>query len=204
MRRLMTHFWQREFARKLSRQAGVKVAVRDLRDEAENLPQGDMPGDDRAKLFNLALARSLQASVSLLERNHGIPSTHAVYIAGAAFGASGTWLARSVIRLWLRVESDPFGGVMKRGPSLVAKAMWGNGMVVEDRLTSDGVSLCVLACPFNDYFGSVGRSDLTPILCAWDTAWQDEVNASDRPIMVDIRSTIACGGKICEFSFRKI
>jgi hypothetical protein len=162
-----------------------------------------MPGNDGAKQFNLTLARSLHAAVAWLEREKGLSSSEAVRIAGAAFGESGTWLARGAVRLWLRLERDPFVGVLKRGPSTVARAMWGAGMVVEDRRTRDGVSLCVLTCPFHEYFWNVGRSDLTPVLCAWDTAWQAEVNASTKPIRVELRETIARGGDVCEFSFRR-
>jgi hypothetical protein len=203
MRRIMASLWQREFARNLSREAGIRVKIRDLRTEATRLPKDVMPGDDGAKQFNLTLSRTLHAAVLLLERDHAIPSTEARRIAGTALVASGTWLACGAVRLWLKMERDPLGGVMRRGPSRVARAMWGNGMVVEDRSRPDGVSLCVLACPFHDYFSNVGRTDLTPLLCAWDTAWQNEVNASARPIRVDVRSTIARGGDMCEFFFGK-
>jgi hypothetical protein len=203
MRRAMAYFWQIEFARNLSRQAGSNMTVRALRIEVARLPDARMPGNDGAKQFNLTLARSLHAAVAWLEREKGLSSSEAVRIAGAAFGESGTWLARGAVRLWLRLERDPFVGVLKRGPSTVARAMWGAGMVVEDRRTRDGVSLCVLTCPFHEYFWNVGRSDLTPVLCAWDTAWQAEVNASTKPIRVELRETIARGGAFCEFSFRR-
>ncbi|MCG7625143.1 L-2-amino-thiazoline-4-carboxylic acid hydrolase [Epibacterium sp. Ofav1-8] len=200
---MMAAFWQIEFARNLSRQSGIRFTWRNLRGEIARLPRSTMPGTDGAHRFNLALAQSLHASVILLERDAAISPVEAVRIAGAAFGVSGTWLARSVIRTWLRLERDPFEGVVRRGPSMVAKALWGNGMAVEDRHGPDQVSLCVLACPFHEYFWNVGRSDLTPILCAWDTAWHAEVNVSDKPIRVDVRETIAGGGEICDFNFRK-
>lgn len=203
MRRFMAYSWQREFAQNLSHAVSSPVTVRDLRDRIARLPDGDMPGDDGAKRFNLTLARSLHAAVALLEQDRGMASPDAVRIAGAAFGESGTWFARAAIRLWLRLESDPFAGVSKRGPSSVARAMWGNGMAVADKHAAGEVSLCVAACPFHDYFWNVGRTDLTPILCAWDTAWQAEVNASSKAIRVDIRGTIAGGAEVCEFAFRK-
>jgi hypothetical protein len=199
----MAYFWQLEFTRKLSRQAEVTVSLRALRREIAHLPHGNMPGEDGAKRFNLTLAQSLHAAVILLEREGGIAPHEAVRLASAAFGESGTWLARGAIRLWLKVERDPFAGVQKRGPSKFARRIWGQGMMVEDRHTPDTVSLCVLSCPFQDYFWNVGRSDLTPILCAWDRAWQDEVNASAKPIRVDIRNTIARGAEICEFVFQR-
>lgn len=135
MKRAMAYLWQLEFARNLSRQAGSTMTVRALRIKAARRPNARMPGNDRAKQFNLTLARSLRAAVTWLERDLGLSSSEAVRIAGAAFCESGTWLARGAIRLWLRLERDPFAGVLKRGPSTVARAMWGTGMVVEDRRT---------------------------------------------------------------------
>jgi len=179
------------------------MTARDLRVEVARLPYAKMPGNDGAKQFNLTLARSLHAAVAWLERENGLSSSEAVRLAGAAFGMSGTWLARSAIRLWLRLERDPLEGLLKRGPSTVARAMWGAGMVVEDRRTGDGVSLCVLACPFHEFFWNVARPDLTPALCAWDTSWQAEVNASAKSIRVEIRETIARGGEICDFAFQR-
>ncbi len=203
MRRLIAYLWQIEFAWRLSRHTGVRVTRRMLNAAPSRLPEGAMPGTDGARRFNLTLARSLHGAVTLLEREAGLPPQRASHAAEAAFVASGSWLARASIRLWLRLERDPFAGVQKRGPSLLAKAMWGDGMMVEDRRVPGAVSLCVLSCPLHDYFWNVGRSDLTPILCAWDTAWQAEVNASARPIRVDIRSTLAEGDAMCEFVFRK-
>lgn len=86
-----------------------------------------------AKQFNLTLTQSLLASVTLLESEYGLPPVDARRTASAAFGASGTWLARGAIQLWLRLERDPFEGVVRRGPSIVSKAMWGDGMTVENR-----------------------------------------------------------------------
>ncbi|WP_224826764.1 L-2-amino-thiazoline-4-carboxylic acid hydrolase [Cognatishimia sp. MH4019] len=203
MRRAISYVWQLEFARNLSKQARVKLTAQDIRSEVGRLPPGSMPGNDVAKRFNLTLARSLHAAVILLETKAGFSSIDAKKLAGVAFGASGAWLTRLATRSWLKLEVDPFAGVVKRGPSKLAKAMWGDGMVVEDRYRPDGVSLCVLTCPFHEYFWNVGRSDLTPILCAWDTAWQAEVNGSTKPIQVDILDTIARGGEVCEFAFKR-
>lgn len=102
------------------------------------------------------------------------------------------------------LERDPLRGVKSRGPSPRAHGIWGNGMVVEDKHLPDTISLCVLSCPFRDYFWNAGCPDLTPILCAWDTAWQAEVNASRKPIRVDNLGSLAGGSDRCEFAFRQM
>jgi hypothetical protein len=99
MRRAMAYVWQLEFARNLSRQAGSEMTARALRIEVAGLPNAGMPGNDGAKQFNLTLARSLHAAVTWLEREKGVSSSEALRIAGAAFGESGTWLARGAVRL---------------------------------------------------------------------------------------------------------
>ncbi|MEO0498733.1 MAG: hypothetical protein AAF141_15460, partial [Pseudomonadota bacterium] len=64
----MAYLWQLEFARNLSRQAGSGLTARALRNEVARLPNARMPGNDRAKRFNLTLARSLHAAAAWLER----------------------------------------------------------------------------------------------------------------------------------------
>ena len=203
MRSLIAALWQLEFTWRLSRKAGTRVSRGMLRRTIKRLPDGNMPGSDRAREFNLTLARSLHAAVIFLECDLGLAHEEAFLRARTAFIETGNWLARAGVRLWLRVERDPFAGVRARGPSAFAKAVWGNGIAVEDRHTQDTVSLCVLTCPFHEYFWNVGRTDLTPILCAWDTAWQAEVNRSGKPIRVDIPGTLATNGDQCEFTFRR-
>lgn len=203
MRPLFTALWQFEFALRLSRAADTRVSRKTLRQVISRLPDGQMPGTDAARAFNLTLAQSLHAAVILLEQEVGLARTDAVSAAHRAFVDTGSWMPRFAVRLWLRLESDPYAGVALRGPAAIAQALWGDGMVVEDRRTDNSISLCVLSCPFHDYFWNVGRTDLTPILCAWDTAWQQEVNAYDKPIRVDISSTLSGGASMCEFTFRK-
>ena len=203
MRPLIAALWQLEFATRLSRETGTRVSRRALRLAINRLPDGQMPGTDKARVFNLTLAQSLHAAALILEHELGYTRANAIAKARSAFVDTGSWVARTGVRLWLNVERDPLSGVKTRGPATVAKALWGDGMAAEDRHTTDAVSLCVLSCPFQEYFWNVSRSDLTPILCAWDTAWQAEVNASNKSIRVDIASTLAGGGSMCEFSFRK-
>lgn len=203
MRTLIGTFWQHEFAWRLSRAAQTRVKVRDLKRVMARLPDASMPGSDPAKRFNLALARSLQAAVVYLEEDMALSNPQALAISRVAFLTSGSWVAQTAIRIWLKLERDPFAGVEKRGPSRLAKSMWGDGMAVKDRRAAGEVSLCVTRCPFHEYFWNAGRSDLTPILCAWDTAWQREVNTSDKPLRVEIQSTFATGGAQCEFTFKR-
>lgn len=203
MRTMIATFWQHEFAWRLSRAAQTQIKVRDLKRVMARLPTAAMPGSDAAKRFNLVLARSLQAAVVYLEGDMALPKPQALSVARTAFLASGSWVARNAIRTWLVLERDPFAGVEKRDPSGFAKAMWGEGMDARDRRAPGEVSLCVTRCPFHEYFWNAGRSELTPILCAWDTAWQQEINSSRKPLRVVIRSTLAAGGSQCEFTFQR-
>lgn len=203
MRPFVSVLWQVEFTWRLSRSAGTPISPRTLRRAIMRLPDGRMPGTDRARAFNLMLAQSLHASVILLERERGLSRADARSVARRAFVNTGRWMARAAVRLWMRLERDPFAGVKARGPASVAKAIWGDGMAAEDQHTDEAVTLCVLNCPFHEYFWNVSRSDLTPILCAWDTARQQEVNTSGKPFRVDISNTHSGGAAICTFAYRK-
>jgi len=203
MRSLFAALWQFEFALRLSRVVGTRIPRKTLHQAISRLPEVQMPGTDAARAFNLTLAQSLHASAILLEQDLGFSRANAVSAARRAFVDTGSWIGRAAVRLWLRVERDPYAGVAARGPAAVAKVLWGDGMTLEDRRTDGSVSLCVLNCPFHDYFWNASRTDLTPILCAWDTAWQEEVNGSNKPIRVDLSSTLSGGASICEFTFRK-
>lgn len=203
MRRLVSALWQLEFTLRLSRVADTRVSRKFLRQAIKGLPHGQMPGTDAARAFNLTLAQSLHAAAVILEQEGGLARTDAVSVAHRAFIDTGSWMARFAVRAWLRLEPDPYAGVESRGSAAFAQVLWGDGMIVEDRRTDSTTSLCVLSCPFQDYFWNVGRTDLTPILCAWDTVWQQEVNASDKPIRVHVSSTLSDGASMCEFEFRK-
>ena len=203
MRSLIAGLWQFEFVSRLSDKADARITRKQVRIEALRLPDGQMPGTDKARLFNLTLAQSLHAAVILLEREFGHTKEQAIAIAHAAFVQTGSWLVRVGVRIWLCIEREPFAGVKARGLASFASTLWGDGMAVEDRQTQETISLCVLKCPFHEYFQNVQRTDLTPIVCAWDTAWQAEVNASTKPIRVDIPTTLAERGRMCEFTFRQ-
>ncbi|WP_425039459.1 L-2-amino-thiazoline-4-carboxylic acid hydrolase [Primorskyibacter sp. S187A] len=204
MRRVMVWLWQREFLWRLSRSIGARVTRADLRRVEHRLPQAHMPGVDAAQGANLILARSLHAAVIYLEEDVALAPELAVARAREAFAATGTWLARGAVRLWLALERDPFAGVETRGPAALARALWGEGMALEERRRPHEVSLCVTQCPFQEYFWNAARSDLTPIVCAWDTAWHEEINASRKPIRVEMRGCLAEGAPQCDFTFRRI
>lgn len=204
MRKLFASLWRREFLWRLSRHAGRRITVKDLAWVERTLPAAQMPGSDAARDFNYMLARSLHAAVVLLEQERGYSREDARMTARAAFLATGSWVSRWAIRLWLWLERDPFEGILKRGAAGAARSLWGNGMKVEDRRGTSEVSLCVTRCPFSEYFWNASRMDLAPILCAWDASWIDTVNASPAPIEVALKSTLVSGAESCKFAFRDL
>lgn len=204
MRKLIAFLWQREFLWRLSRQTGRRITVRDITWIEKTLPAAQMPGTDPARHFNLTLARSLHAAVVLLEDTHKLSRDDARATAKTAFLATGSWVSRWAVRLWLWLERDPFEDILKRGAAGAARDIWGDGMEVEDRRGSGEVSLCVTRCPFSEYFWNASRMDLAPILCAWDASWIDRVNASPAPIGVALKCTLVTGAESCQFVFRDL
>lgn len=204
MRKLFASLWRREFLWRLSLRTGRPITVKDLAWVERTLPAAQMPGSDGARAFNYTLARSLHAAVVLLERERKYSQDDARTTARAAFLATGTWVSRWAIRLWLWLERDPFENILFTGISKTARSLWGNGMEVEDRRGTSEVSLCVTRCPFSEYFWNASRMDLAPILCAWDASWIETVNASPAPIDVTLKSTLVSGAERCEFAFRDL
>lgn len=204
MRRLLAHLWLFEFAIRLSRAFGRTVRVKDLVRTMRYLPKASMPGQGAAHRFNFTLARALHAAVVHLEQDRGMAPHAAVKTAREAFVPTGAWLGGLVVRLWLWLDRDPFAGIAARGPSQLAHRLWGDGMQMQDHYVSGEISLTITACPFRDYFWNAGRSDLAPILCAWDQTWIDVTNRSGRPLRVVLLGTLAKGDAACDFVFRDL
>lgn len=201
MRRLVTALWRAEFIWRLSKAAGQRIKRNNLDQALARYPDAQMPGTDAPAIFNKTLAKNLHAAAVFLEQNLGLPRDDARAVARQAFVATGGWVSRLGIKLWLWTERDPFAGVAKRGATPLAEKMWGDGMQLTEQRKDNKISLCVLSCPFCAYFQNADRPDLTPILCEWDASWIAEVETSKRSLRVVLESTLARGDAMCEFAF---
>jgi hypothetical protein len=197
--------WRRGFLRALNRGGDVQIDDQALRIRAAQLgARRGFPGGGAQTAFNEALATGLHAAAELLEEA-GLDRRAARDRAGAAFLQSGKGLAHWLTRAWLWTASDPVGQAQD-GDRLSARArlIWGAGMRFHQENGPDHATLKVTECAFADYFWDAGRSDLTPILCAWDAQWMEIVNASDRPVSVSRSGTLAQGCDVCDFCLRRV
>jgi hypothetical protein len=201
MRRLVAHIWQYEFVWRLRKASGTGITRSALNNKISLLNRKKFPGSDAAARFNWILAGSLHAAHLYFEEEEGFEPSQARATSKHAFARTGTWVSRSLIKFWLWIEPDPFAGVARRGATSLAQQMWGDAMRLEERRTVGVISCCVLKCPFNEYFQTSGRPDITPTICEWDAAWMIAVRRSKRPINVELRSTLASGDACCEFAF---
>ncbi|WP_339986631.1 L-2-amino-thiazoline-4-carboxylic acid hydrolase [Gymnodinialimonas ulvae] len=163
-----------------------------------------MPGGDAQGEVNRYLASSLLALAEVLEREHGLDRDAAVTLARAAFLANGRGLMRAATLIWLRLTPDPFAALLKLGPGPRMARLWGRGMEAEEVHAPGQITLRVTGCAFAAYFWNAGRSDLTPILCAYDAQWFAWINGAQQGLRARRDGTLAEGLGACTFLFEAV
>ena len=191
------------FARALKYQCKWAPNTKELEQTMATLPGAKhMPGTDRQAQFNLLLAQSLQAAVQIFQ-GRGYGRARSVEMARAAFLENGSGLTRAMFAWWLRVTPDPVAQMKaRRDLADRARALWGEGMKVDEVHGDQTVALHVTSCPFAEYFWGVCEPDLTAVLCAYDAQWMAQVNMSPRPVRVSRSGTLAAGADHCDFTFK--
>lgn len=186
MHRYIAALWQYEFCWRLRRASGLQISRADLNRAIKRLPQGEMPGTDSAVTANRVVAESLHAAIRTLE-DHGFDEDRALVTLKSAFVASGGWLARNDVWMWMLIDKHPFLIVAAQGPAKLVQKCHGDGIRVTEHCSPDAVILQVDQCPFHEYFWNVSRPELTQVMRAWDANWIGVINRSSRPISVTTR-----------------
>lgn len=195
--------WEAGFLRQIARAGGPRLTRSDLGAARGRYADRVVPGRSRRVRFMTHMAGSLLAASELLEGAHRLPRAEATAILRRAFLANGRGLTRALTRTWLASRRDPMAALTRHTPAARARALWGDGLTTEEEVTNDRATLRVTGCGFADYFWSAGRSDLTPILCAYDIAWLEDINSGGRPIRAWRDGTLAEGRGACTFVFTR-
>ncbi|GGC52577.1 L-2-amino-thiazoline-4-carboxylic acid hydrolase [Chelatococcus reniformis] len=58
-------------------------------------------------------------------------------------------------------------------------------------------------CFFNDFFRGNGAPQVTPVFCALDTVWADELNAGPYNVTFERPSVLSSGADRCRFQFHR-
>ncbi len=61
----------------------------------------------------------------------------------------------------------------------------------------------ITKCFFNDFFRKNNAPELTPIFCAMDMVWADEMNSGEYDVRFERPTTLAAGSDACRFQFFK-
>jgi len=183
MRQALALLWQYEFCWRLRRASGGSMTLADLKRAIDRLPHVEMPGADQAAARNRILAESLHAALYLLE-DFGYTGRAVFPVLQSAFVASGGWLVRNDMRMWMMIDDNPFLIVAAQGPARLARRCHGEGLQVSEQRSADAVTVRVEQCPFQEYFWNAGRPELVRIMRAWDQNWMQVINNSDRPMRV--------------------
>lgn len=203
MARLLENLWLWEFQWRLNAETEHAPTREEIIAQAERYDHIPMPGSDRQAEFNRHIATCLLAATEWLERSNEMTIDEARRVTQVAFVRTGSWLATSVMALWLHLDRRPFEALRKRGLARTSQRLWGNGMTFEDQHETDRVILCVKDCPFTEFFWNAGRSDLAETVCLWDGAWMEQVNRLKKGVNVQRPATIAGGCEICAFEFER-
>lgn len=199
--RLLARLWLFEFQFRLRRLSSAAPSRQQIVARSCRYDRIAMPGTDRQAAFNRHMASCLLAATEWFELNEGLTREDARQITQTAFVATGAWLAKAGMAFWLQIDRKPYANLRKTGLAARSRRHWGNGMVLDDVIEEDAVTLQVSQCPFSEFFWNAGRSDLTETLCLWDGAWMSHVNKARKGIKVSRPTTIASGCDSCAFVF---
>jgi hypothetical protein len=84
------------------------------------------------------------------------------------------------------------------------EATFGRGFRYADDARDEGrVFVNVERCLFNEFFGRNGAPEVTPVLCAMDNVWADELSKPAYGVRFERPTTLARGDDACRFQFTK-
>jgi len=74
----------------------------------------------------------------------------------------------------------------------------------QDVLDDDRCFVNVSKCFFHDFFGANGATELTPLFCALDDVWAEELNRPGYGVRFERPEILAQGGRVCRFQFFRL
>jgi hypothetical protein len=81
----------------------------------------------------------------------------------------------------------------------------GRSFIYEQEVSND--ALCVVnirKCFFYDFFTKNCSSEITPVYCAGDNVWMEELNKPKYLVRVERTKTLAEGKDACDFRFSRV
>lgn len=175
------------------------AAARRVRRAALEALEQETPPDAAGAAIVLYAAAVLAAHRELLTRGLSLAHARDALVEPFRRAAGGPWV-RWTTRLLLRLM----------GPRRFLRAMGGErthrsygALFVFAQDEAPGRHRhWVLRCGFHDYLARRGAAFLTPVFCAWDALWADEIHRHGRTLRFHRPQTIADGADRCLFEFR--
>jgi len=83
--------------------------------------------------------------------------------------------------------------------------LFGSGFIyVQAVQTAERSDTHICKCLFNDFFRAHGAAELTPVFCALDSIWADELHKPRYGVRFERPTTLAAGGDACRFQFSRM
>lgn len=82
--------------------------------------------------------------------------------------------------------------------------LFGSGFIYEQAVqTPERSDTHIRSCLFNDFFRAHGAPELTPVFCALDSIWVEELHKPRYGVRFERPTTLAAGGDACRFEFSR-
>jgi len=157
---------------------------------------GDLP--DAPALYNRRYTTAVLAAWQILS-----PAPGLVARLREAFTAPfAAWTAQAT-RDFLDGAEDPFAAMADLATQRETTD-FGAEFVFDRDEGPDHLHQDVRRCGYHDYLRSQDAAHLTPILCAFDTAWLGAVDPGRHGFVATRVTTLADGGASCPFHFRRV
>jgi hypothetical protein len=157
-------------------------------------------GDEPSR-YNLRYACAVLAGFEALSRT--LSQEPAVSLLREAFSKSGAFV-REKTRAWLDTAPDPFRELVAISKTREA-SQFGPSFQFERLRDDDGAYLLnVRKCFWHDLFVSVGKADLTRVLCEFDANWIAAIDPERHGLRFERTSTLGYGASHCPFHFVRL
>ncbi|RCV54029.1 L-2-amino-thiazoline-4-carboxylic acid hydrolase [Marinitenerispora sediminis] len=109
---------------------------------------------------------------------------------------------RAGTRAVLDAAPDPFAAMVAISRSREEHA-FGAGFTFEREVGEDRYLLSVGRCFYHDVLAANSAAELTPVMCAFDANWIEEIDPRRHGFRFERATTIGLGGTHCPFHFRR-
>ncbi len=113
--------------------------------------------------------------------------------------------AGNMTHVMLHLSKDPFESMKKNHFFIgMLDKIYGETFEFESASNDDTVDVYIKTCAYLEMFQKAGDPSLTRILCHWDSAWINAINACGKPYTSELKSRMSDGDSRCHYCFHQV